>query len=294
MESGHEVNFDSRTSCPRHINGRFRLIKKIYGGPYCDVYTAKNILAGREVVAKLRHLELGRALKHEYLIQKALSRSKGIPHVRWFGTDWGTEVLVMDRSGLSLQDLMSRNRSGAFTVETVAEIACQAICILEVIHSWDFIHHNIKPSHLLFDSGALSWEGTVYLIDFGLARAYRHHGTHRHIPYKKRVPFVGSETFASIRALRGRQQSRRDDLQSLAYVLIYLLSGFLPWQECGLTVEEVIQAKVNIFQSSLRDKVPTAFFTFLEYACLLAFKLRPDYEYVRNIFADFHAKTGSS
>ncbi|KAI5983046.1 kinase-like domain-containing protein [Pisolithus albus] len=276
MESGHEVNFDSRTSCPRHINGRFRLIKKIYGGPYCDVYTAKNILAGREVVAKLRHLELGRALKHEYLIQKALSGSKGIPH------------------GLSLQDLMSRNRSGAFTVETVAEIACQAICILEVIHSWDFIHRNIKPSHLLFDSGALSWEGTVYLIDFGLARAYRHHGTHRHIPYKKRVPFVGSETFASIRALRGRQQSRRDDLESLAYVLIYLLSGFLPWQECGLTVEEVIQAKVNIFQSSLRDKVPTAFFTFLEYARLLAFELRPDYEYVRNIFADFRAKTGSS
>ncbi|KAI6029529.1 hypothetical protein PISMIDRAFT_101427, partial [Pisolithus microcarpus 441] len=231
-------------------------------------------------------------LKHKYHIQKTLSGSKGIPHVWWFSTDWGTEVLVMDRSGLSLQDLMSRNHSGAFTVETVAEIACQLICILELIHSWDFIHHNIKPSHLLFDSGPLTQEGTMYLIDFGLVRTYRHHGTHCHIPYKKRVPFIGSETFASIRALHGRQQSCCDNLESLAYVLIYLLSRFLPWQECGLTVEEVIQAKVNIFQSSLQDKVPMAFFTFLEYARLLVFELRPDYDYVWNIFEDFHAKTG--
>ncbi|KIK20371.1 hypothetical protein PISMIDRAFT_105880, partial [Pisolithus microcarpus 441] len=227
------------------------------------IYTAKNILAGREVVAKLWCLESGQALKHEYHIQKGLSRSKGIPHVQWFSTDWGTEVLVMDHLGLSLQDLMSRNCSGAFTVETVAEIACQAICILELIHSQDFIHCNIKPLHLLFDSHQQN--GTMYLIDFGLACTYQHHGTHRHIPYKKQVPFVGSETFASIRALHGRQQSRHDDLKSLAYILIYLLSRFLPWQECGLTVEEVIQAKVNIFQSSLQDKVPTALFTFLEY-----------------------------
>ncbi|KAI5984139.1 kinase-like domain-containing protein [Pisolithus albus] len=199
-----------------------------------DVYPVKNILAGREVVAKLWHLELGQALKHEYLIQKALSRSKGIPHVWWFGTDWGTEVLIMDHLGLSLQDLMSRNCSGAFTVKTVAEIACQVVSRLylsRLSHHFpfinlqrDFIHCNIKPSHLLFDSGALSQEGTVYLIDFGLAHTYRHHGTHRHTPYKKQVPFFGLETFTSIRALHGRQQSCCDDLESLAYILIYLLS----------------------------------------------------------------------
>ncbi|KAI6018291.1 kinase-like domain-containing protein [Pisolithus marmoratus] len=140
-----------------------------------------------------------------------LAGSKGIPHVWWFSTDWGTEVLVMDHLGLSLQDIMSRNCSSMFTIETVAEIACQVICILELIHSQDFIHHNIKPSHLLFDFGTLAQEGTI---------------------------------------------------------------RFLPWQECGLTMEEVIQAKVDIvFQSSLRDKVPMAFFTFLKYAHLLAFDL---------------------
>ncbi|KAI6043273.1 hypothetical protein EDC04DRAFT_2563020, partial [Pisolithus marmoratus] len=105
---------------------------------------------------------------------------------------------------------------------------------------------------------------------------------------------IGSETFASIRALHGRQQLHCNNLKSLAYVLIYLLSRFLPWQECGLPVEEVIQVKVNIFQSSLQEKVPMDFFTFLEYACLLAFNLRPDYAYVQNIFEDFHVKMGSS
>ncbi|KAI6108643.1 hypothetical protein EDD17DRAFT_1509582 [Pisolithus thermaeus] len=89
------------------------LLKRSIEAPTVMYTLPKNILAGREVVAKLQHLELGQGLKHEYHIQKALSGSKGIPHVWWFSTDWGTEVLVMDHSALSLQDLMSRNHSSA-------------------------------------------------------------------------------------------------------------------------------------------------------------------------------------
>ncbi|KAF8836317.1 kinase-like protein, partial [Paxillus ammoniavirescens] len=113
--------------------------------------------------------------------------------------------LVMDHLGSSLEDLMSRNDSSIFSFEAIAEIASQAITVLEFIHSRNFIHHNIKPSHLLLGSGTK--QGTVYLIDFRFVWTYRDHGTHRHIPYKKQVPFFAIESFASIRALHGRQQS---------------------------------------------------------------------------------------
>ncbi|KIK21172.1 hypothetical protein PISMIDRAFT_104412, partial [Pisolithus microcarpus 441] len=72
----------------------------------------------------------------------------------------------------------------------------------------------------------------------------------------------------------------RDDLKSLAYTLIYLLCGSLPWQDHGFTIEEVIQAKVHVSPSSLQNSIPAAFFTFLEYTHSLAFDLQPDYDYI--------------
>ncbi|KAI6020372.1 casein kinase 1, epsilon, partial [Pisolithus microcarpus] len=115
-----------------------------------------NILSGGAVVTKLQHLELGHASKHKYHIQEALAGGSGIPPVQWFRMDWGTEVLVMDQLGLSLEDILSRNCSvcsNVFSIKVIAQITSQTISILEFIHSCNFIHHNVKPSHLLCSPG---------------------------------------------------------------------------------------------------------------------------------------------
>jgi casein kinase I homolog HRR25 len=159
------------------------------------------------------------------------------------------------------------------------------ILLLEFVHSQNFVHRHLKPSHILTGFGAK--RSNLSLIDFGLARAYRDHKTHRHIAYKRQISFVGNQCFASIRALRGRQQSRRDDLESVAYILIYLLCGALPWQDYE-HVADVIQSKADIDQSSLRESVPPEFFSLLHYSRSLAFNARPDYKLLRSYFDRFH------
>lgn len=135
-------------------------------------------------------------------------------------------------------------------------------------------------------TGVGAKRSNLTLIDFGLARAYRDHKTHRHITYKRQVPFAGSPTYASLRSLRGRQQSRRDDLEAVAYVLIHLLCGALPWQDYEST-SDIIQSKVDMCQSSLGGVVPAEFLLFLDYTRSLAFDACPDYELLTSYFDRF-------
>lgn len=70
----------------------------------------------------------------------------------------------------------------------------------------------------------------VHLIDFGLNKKYRDFKTHQHIPYKENKNLTGTARYASINAHLGIEQSRRDDLEAIGYVLLYFIQGFLPWQ----------------------------------------------------------------
>ncbi|KAF9222734.1 kinase-like protein, partial [Gyrodon lividus] len=154
---------------------------------------------------------------------------------------------------------------------------------LEFVHACNFVHHDILPSNLLIGTGMK--HNPVYLIDFGLACAYQSHKTHCHIPHKEQVPFVGTPRFASIDSHLSIKYSCRDDLESLAYVLIYLLRNSLPWDACEpLTTAEIIHSKLDIGHSSLCENLPCEFFMFLDYARTLPFADRPDYMYIQRLF----------
>ncbi|KIJ58561.1 hypothetical protein HYDPIDRAFT_102400, partial [Hydnomerulius pinastri MD-312] len=127
--------------------------------------------------------------------------------------------------------------------------------------------------------GAGSNKDPIYLIDFGLAHVYQDHKTRRHIPYREHLPFVGTKSFASINSHLGLELSRRDDLEMLAYVLIYLLCGSLPWGDGSYS--QTLQAKMDLDRSVF---IPSEFFTFLDYARGLSFNTKPNYDYLRSLF----------
>ena len=146
----------------------------------------------------------------------------------------------------------------------------------------------MKPDNILIGRGSRNHH--IHIIDFGLAKQYREPQTHIHIPYCKSYPLVGTTRFASVNAHLGIELSRRDDIESLAYILIYFMLGSLPWQGSRSDKREVyvMKKKLNISTNLLCRGLPCEFEELLKYARALEFTQRPDYAYLRNLFSNLH------
>lgn len=161
----------------------------------------------------------------------------------------------MDLLGPSLEDLFSFC-GRKFGLKTTIMIADQMISRIEYMHSKNYIHRDIKPDNFLIGLGKRS--NMVFVIDFGLAKKFRDPKTHQHIPYKENKNLTGTARYASINAHLGVEQSRRDDLEAIGYVLIYFIKGKLPWQ--GVNVQNKTEKYHKIMEKKMQTPV--------EYLCL--------------------------
>ena len=147
--------------------------------------------------------------------------------MKTFGYNQEYNILIMDLLGPSLENLF-QTKNKKFSLKTTCMIGIQMIDRIEYIHSRKVIHRDIKPDNFTIGKGHKSH--IVYILDFGLAKKYWS-STHKcHIPFTTGKRLTGTARYASINALSGYEQSRRDDLESIAYILLYFLRGSLPWQ----------------------------------------------------------------
>ncbi|KAK6161288.1 hypothetical protein DH2020_004669 [Rehmannia glutinosa] len=187
-----------------------------------------NIQSGEEVAVKMESVKTKHPqLYYESKLYMLLQGGTGIPHLKWYGVEGEHNAMVIDLLGPSLEDLFNYcNRK--FTLKTVLMLADQLINRVEYVHSRGFLHRDIKPDNFLMGLGRKA--NQVYIIDFGLAKKYRDLQTHKHIPYRENKNLTGTARYASVNTHLGVEQSRRDDLESLGYVMMYFLRGSLPWQ----------------------------------------------------------------
>lgn len=281
------------------VGGRYRLGKKIGSGSFGDIYLGTNIQTNVDVAVKLEHCKTKHPqLAYEYRLYKLLAGGDnpavGIPQVRWFGREGDYHVLVMDLLGPSLEDLF--NYCGRkFSLKTVLMLADQLIARIEYIHSKSFIHRDIKPDNFLIGLGRKA--NLCYVIDFGLAKKYRDPKTHQHIPYNENRNLTGTARYASINTHLGIEQSRRDDLESLGFVLMYFVRGSLPWQGLkAITKKEkydrISEKKMSTPIEVLCKGHPAEFATYLNYCRSLRFDDKPDYSYLRRLFRDLFYREG--
>jgi casein kinase 1 len=165
---------------------------------------------------------------------------------------------------------------------------------IEFIHSRHYIHHDIKPENCLI--GLNNTSHIIYIVDFGLANQYRDHTSLNHIPYQQNLGFIGTPRYGSINSHRGIQQTRRDDLESLGYMLIYFLRGSLPWQNLELRSRKyqnrsILEKKLNTSTELCAD-LPNEFRIYLEYVRNLSYHTSPDYAYLRQLFYRLFRQTG--
>lgn len=166
---------------------------------------------------------------------------------------------------------------------------------IEYVHSKSFIHRDIKPDNFLMGLGKRA--NQVHIIDFGLAKKYRDPRTHIHIPYRENKNLTGTARYASINTHLGIEQSRRDDIESLGYVLMYFLRGSLPWQGLKAATkkqkyEKISEKKMSTPVEILCKGFPIEFVTYFQYCRSLRFDDKPDYSYLRKLLRDLFVREG--
>jgi casein kinase 1/casein kinase I family protein HRR25 len=253
------------------------------------------VTTGEEVAIKLESVKTKHPqLIYESKIYKLLAGAVGVPNVRWYGVEGDYNVMVLDLLGPSLEDLF--NYCGRkFGLKTALLIADQLITRIEYVHNKNFIHRDIKPDNFLI--GLSKRANVIHVIDFGLAKRYRDPRTHQHIPYRENKNLTGTARYASINTHIGIEQCRRDDLESLGYVLMYFQRGSLPWQGLRANTkkqkyEKIMEKKMTTSIESLCKTFPLEFQTYFEYCRSLRFEDKPDYPYLKRMFKELFFTEG--
>ncbi|XP_019194043.1 PREDICTED: casein kinase I-like [Ipomoea nil] len=277
------------------VGNKFRLGRKIGSGSFGEIYLGTNIQTNEEVAIKLENVKTKHPqLLYESKLYKLLQGGTGIPNVKWFGVEGDYNVLVIDLLGPSLEDLFNFC-SRKLSLKTVLMLADQMINRVEFVHSKSFLHRDLKPDNFLMGLGRRA--NQVYIIDFGLAKKYRDSSTHQHIPYRENKNLTGTARYASMNTHLGIEQSRRDDLESLGFVLMYFLRGSLPWQ--GLKAgnkkqkyDKISEKKVSTSIEALCRGYPAEFASYFHYCRSLRFEDTPDYAYLKRIFRELFIREG--
>ena len=202
----------------------------------------------------------------------------------------------MELLGQSLENLFqAQNKS--FSIKTACMLGIQMIDRIEYVHSRKIIHRDIKPDNFVIGRKDKSY--IVYVLDFGLSKKYYSVSHKCHIPFIKGKKLTGTARYASINALSGFEQSRRDDLESIGYILMYFIRGSLPWQGLKINKKEdrykkICEKKKETSAKDLCAGFPSEFETFVSYTRNLQFTEVPNYNYLRNLLKTIIKKSGST
>ena len=269
------------------IFNKYKLIRKLGQGSFGSIYQAQSKCSNKYYAIKLEDMRQEEFILEEESIFLTYLNIPGVPKFKTFGYSGSLIILVMELLGNSLDKIFENLPSRKMSIRCVCNIAYQLLCIFEVIHSYDIIHRDIKPANV-----AIGYEEKskyIYLLDFGLAKKYRSSKTKKHFPFKIKNKLIGNARYSSINALEGGTQSRRDDLESLGYLLLYLLLGRLPWQGHISRSKEDKYYKIKEIKKSttaeqLCQGLPYQFQKYVEYTRNLEYETDPDYNYLKNLF----------
>ncbi|KAI8367864.1 kinase-like domain-containing protein [Choanephora cucurbitarum] len=300
------------------VGEQWLVLAKIGQGSFGEVFEAQDIVSKQHFAIKREPLDLEQPqLHHENKIYDVLKNGPGIPTCHWYGQFEGFDCIVIDLLGTSIKQLQETVRF--IPLDVVIDLGCQMISTLEYIHDKGIVYRDIKPENILFSASCTmpnkpyfeppmhspppsppscrsilsGWDKkmSVYLVDFGLATWWRNPKTKKPYPEcKKPIKYkTGTARYASLNVHRGRTHARRDDLESLGYVLLdLLLAGELPWS--GITAKTCKQGwdhlksiKEEMLLEDICLGLPRGIMDFIGYTRRLRYNDRPDYDHLRRL-----------
>lgn len=252
------------------IDGKYILIEKLNEGSFGCIFKCKNIRTNEYDAFKLENKNSKyKTLKNEAKIYQYLGKLDGFPSLKWYGTTDKYNYMVIDLLDRSLVDLIKNY--GSFSLKTVLLIGLQMITRIRDLHLKELLHRDLKPDNFMIGMGNQS--NKVYLIDFSFCKTYIY--KQKHIDEKSINKLLGTPNYISVNVHNGIEPSRRDDIESIIYILLYCLYGYIPWNNCQLG--DIYEKKQKL---EVTYAVPSFIRVLLTYVRNLKFKDTPDYEYI--------------
>lgn len=274
---------------PKEVDGRYEIRGKIGSGSYSVVHLGYDRQSGSSVAVKLEWIyadKTGKLLAEAELYKDLEKQDRhGAPKIYWSGTVGEYNLMVMELLGPSIEELM-RLCGNKLSLKTVLMVGKQMIDRLEYVHSCGILHRDIKPNNFLIGTGEN--KDKVYIMDFGLAKRYlKSNG--RHIDNATKKGLTGTVRYTTHNVHRGLEPSRRDDMGSIGYVLIYLALGRLPWQGINAASKRTKQKRIGkrkeqVPLEELCKDLPHEFVDYMEYCDRIGFDEQPDYTKLRSFF----------
>ena len=262
---------------------QYKLLGK---GGFGHLFLGRSIHENSFIAIKVEEQSPRSRLAWEYQIIKELSDGEGIPKVYRLHRGKKHNYLIMQLLGKSLDKLFVDMKK-KFSIKTVCMIAYQMVQRIEFVHSKGYIHRDVKPGNFLL--GKNLDRKKIYIIDFGLSKKYIDKSTNKHIIYKEGKGLTGTARYVSLNTHYGIEQSRRDDIEGIAYNLIYFAKGKLPWQ--GVKTKnkkekhkKIMELKEEYNPDKLCEGLPEEFPTLLKYSRKLDFEEKPDYKNIKIMF----------
>ena len=241
---------------------KYNVLELIGEGMFGKVYKGINCLTNELVAIKME--EHSSLLKNESNIYLLLNEESGFPKLRWYGKIGQQYWMVIDLLGTNLREFKNEHIDIGWNI--IKYIGLQMFTLIKILHKYHLLHRDIKPENFVFGE-----KSSLHLIDFGMAKTYF---METHVPNRKIDELIGSNDFVSVNVHYRSLPSRRDDLESILYILFYLyLPGWVNGKE-----EETI-----LFKERLTTDQPELA-TCLRYIRQLKYEETPDYEYLIQLF----------
>ena len=288
-EKNEEINLELEDNFVINETYTILLDRKLGSGSFGQIYQCLNTKTKEIFACKIESInELNPQLYHESKIMNIMKNCAGFPRCYSFCYTEQDKIIIMDFLGANLDTIMNKLPNKKYTIKTSLMIAYQCLERLKDLHDKGIVHRDMKPENFVI--GRKNKERTIYLIDFGLSKKYLNNNN-IHISMKTDRNIIGTVRYISMNTHQGLEQSRRDDLESFIYIIIYFMKGELPWQNIKYKSKEEKYNKIFEIKKKSTEKggelcngLPSEMQTILDYVLGLEFTEKPNYSMLKNAF----------